>query len=223
MKKKQNNIPEYVIEELIPRFRGIDTPTIAYVKCDFLNMNGNFIMSKTSKPDYDILQLNADDTMMGTYAIMLCQDKAYREVKESIERHKDDQYDEIDGMLTTYRHSITGGTTYVTSVGFVQHFKIHPLRKGFGIDIKKNYKFDISKLKRNDVFKITIKYGRKKFDERYGILLSVNDTTLKLKLSMGFDPDDDYAPMAYEIKIDDIVNGKVTLEKVDLNQIAINI
>jgi hypothetical protein len=73
------------------------------------------------------------------------------------------------------------------------------------------------------VFKIIIKYKVKKFDERYGILLSVNDKTLKLKLSIGFDPDDNYAPMVYEIKIDDIVNGKVTLERVNLNQININI
>jgi hypothetical protein len=106
--------------------------------------------------------------------------------------------------------------TYVTSVGFVHHFKIRALRKDFGIDIKKNYKFDKSKLKVNDVFKIIIKYRTNKFDEKYGILLSVKDTTLKLKLSIGFDPDDDYAPMEYEINIDNIVSGKVTLEKVDL-------
>lgn len=33
--EKKNKIPEYVIEELIPRFHGIDNPTIANVKCDF--------------------------------------------------------------------------------------------------------------------------------------------------------------------------------------------
>ena len=221
--KKKDIVPEYVIEELIPRFRGIDTPTIANAKCDFLNMNGNFIMSKTSKPDYDTLHFNANETMFGTYDIVLCSDKAYREIKESYENNKDNRYDEFDGLLTTYRHSITTGMTYVTSIGFVQHFKINALRKDFGIDIKKNYKFDTSKLKRNDVFKLTFKCKYKKFDERYGILLSVNDQTLKLKLSIGFDPDDDYAPMMYEINIDDIVNGKVILEKVNLNQITINI
>jgi len=217
MKKKNDiSIPEYVIEELIPRFRGIDTPTIANVKCDFLNMNGNFIMSKKSMPDYDKLYLNANDTMMGMYDIVLCSDKAYREIKDSYERRKDHKYDEVDGMLTTYHHSFTDGMTYVTSVGFVHHFKINVLRKGFGIDIKKNYKFDASKLKVNDVFKIIIKYRAKKFDERYGILLTVKDTTLKFKLSIGFDPDDDYAPMEYEINIDNIVSGKVTLERVEL-------
>jgi hypothetical protein len=221
--EKKNAIPEYVIEELVPRFRGIDTPTIANVKCDFLNMNANFIMSKTSKPDYDELHLNANETMCGSYNIVLCSDKAYREIKESYENNKDNRYDEFDGLLTTYHHSITTGMTYVTSIGFVQHFKISALRKDFGIDIKKNYKFDTSKFKRNDVFKIIIKYKVKKFDERYGILLSVNDKTLKLKLSIGFDPDDDYRPMNYDIKIDDIVNGKVTLERVNLNQININI
>lgn len=223
MKKKQNNIPEYVIEELVPRFRGIDTPTIAYAECKFLNMDGNFIMTKTSKPDYDELHLGFDDTLTGKYDIKLCSDKMYREIKESYEHHKYERYDEVDGMLTTFHHSITNGTTYVTSVGFVEHFKINTLRKGFGIDIKKNYKFDTSKLKKNDVFRIMIKYKCKKYDERYGILLSVNEKTLKMKLSIGFDPDDDYAPMAYEIKIDDIINGKVTLEKVNLNKITINI
>jgi len=213
---KKTKLPEYVIEELIPRFRGIDTPTIANVKCDFLNMNGNFIMSKTSEDDYDELHLNADNTMFGRYGIVLCSDKAYREVKESYERSKDHKYDEVDDMLTTCRHSISNGMTYVTFLGFENNFKIHALRKDFGIDIKKNYKFDKSKLKVNDVFKIIIKYRAKKFDERYGILLSVKDTTLKLKLSIGFDPDDDYAPMEYEINIDNIVSGKVTLERVEL-------
>lgn len=33
--ENKNKLPEYVIEELIPRFRGVDTPTIAYVECDF--------------------------------------------------------------------------------------------------------------------------------------------------------------------------------------------
>lgn len=214
--KKKNAIPEYVIEELIPRFRGIDTPTIANVKCDFLNIDGNFIMSKTSKPDYDELHLNANDTMFGGYDIKLCSDKTYDFNKKEFEGWENNQYDEVDGMLTSYHHSISTGTTYVTFAGFGRHFRINVLRKGFGIDIKKNYKFDKSKFKRNDVFKIMIKYKFKKVDERYGIVLSVNDKTLKLKLSIGFDPDDDYRPMNYDIKIDDIVNGKVTLERVEL-------
>lgn len=214
--KNKTKLPEYVIEELIPRFRGIDIPTIANVKCDFLNMNGNFIMSKSSEEDYDELYFEANDTMFGRYDIVLCSDKAYREIKESYERSKDHKYDEVDDMLTTCRYSISNGMTYVTSLGFENNFKIRALRKDFGIDIKKNYKFDKSKLKVNDVFKIIIKYRANKFDEKYGILLSVKDTTLKLKLSIGFDPDDDYAPMEYEINIDNIVSGKVTLEKVEL-------
>ncbi len=213
---KNNKLPEYVVEELIPRFRGIDAPTIANVECGFLNMTGNFIMSKTSTPDYDKLHLNADDTMMGTYDIILCPDKTYREVKDSYVRYKDHRYDETDGMLTTYHHSITTGMTYVTSLGFENHFKIRTLSKDFGIDIKNNYKFDTSKLKLNNVFKITLKYENKKVDIRYGILLSVNDTTLKLSLSMGFDEDDDYGPTTLEINIDNIINGVVTLERVVL-------
>jgi hypothetical protein len=217
MKKKQNNIPEYVIEELIPRFRGVDTPTIANVKCDFLNMNGNFIMSKTSKSDHDVLHFDLDgDVMFKSYDIRLYSDKMYCETKESYERCKIDEYDEVDGMLTTYHHSITTGTTYVTSIGFENHFKIRALRKDFGIDIKKNYKFDSSKLKVNDVFEITFDYKLKQRDVRYGILLSVKDTTLKLKLSIGFDPDDDYGPMNYRLNIDDIVSGKIKLERVNL-------
>ena len=221
--KKKNKLPEYVIEELIPRFRGIDTPTIANVQCDFLNINGNYIMSKTSEPDHDKLHLNVDYSKRNTYDITLCSDKMYRDIKESYEHRKDGRYDEVDGMLTTYRHSITTGLTYVTSIGFNDHFKICALRKDFGIDIKKNYKFDASKLKVNDVFKITFNYKLKKIDVRYGILLSVNDKTLKFQLSIGFDPDDDYGPMKYDINIDDIINGKVMIERVYLNKININI
>ena len=213
---KKTKLPEYVIEELIPRFRGIDTPTIANVKCDFLNMNGNFIMSKTSEQDYDKLHLNANDTMPGMYDITLCSDKAYHEIKDSYERSMEHSYDEVDGMLTTYRRTFTTGVTYVTLAGFENHFKIRTLQKGFGIDIKKNYKFDASKLKLNNVFEITFKCKLKSDEVRYGILLSVNDKILKFKLSEGFDPDDYYAPMTYEIDIDDIINGNVTLERVEL-------
>lgn len=220
--KKKNKLPEYVIEELIPRFRGINTPTIANVKCDFLNMNGNFIMFKASEPDHDELYFDLD-SIFKSYDIKLCSDKMYREIKESYERCKINEYDEVDGMLTTYRYSITSGLTYVTSAGFENHFKIQALSKDFGIDIKKNYKFDTSKLKVNDVFQITFKGKLKQTNVRYGILLSVNDKTLKFQLSTGFDPDDNYGPMKYEINIDDIVSGKVILERVDLNKININI
>ena len=75
----------------------------------------------------------------------------------------------------------------------------------------------------NDVFQITFKGKLKQTNVRYGILLSVNDKTLKFQLSTGFDPDDNYGPMKYEINIDDIVSGKVILERVDLNKININI
>ena len=47
-------------------------------------------------------------------------------------------------------------------------------------------------------------------------VLSVDDTTLKLKLAAGFDQDDDNKPMTYEINIDEIISGKVTLERIDL-------
>lgn len=221
--KKKNKLPEYVIEELIPRFRGIDIPTIANVECKILNMNGNFIMSKISEPDHDELHLNVDDSVMNEYDIKLFSNELYRETKESYERCRINEYDEVDGMLTTYHHSIVTGSTYVTLDGFNKHFKIHTLRKDFGIDIKKNYKFDKSKLKVNAVFEITFNHKMRKCDIRYGILLSVDDTTLKFKLSMGFDPDDDYAPMKCEIKVDEIINGKVKLERVKLDKITINI
>jgi hypothetical protein len=210
----KNKLPDYIIEELIPRFRGIDTPTIAHVECKFLNMNRNFIMSKTSKPDYDELHFDIDGGMFSTYDITLCSDKMYREIKNSYEHVG--QYDEIDGMLTTKCYSITTGMTYVTSVGFMNHFKIRTLVDEFTIDIKKNYKFDSSKLKVNDVFIITINYKIRSSAVRYGILLSVNDTTLELKLATGFVQDDDNTPMKYEINIDEIISGKVTLERVDL-------
>ena len=210
----KNKLPDYVIEELIPRFRGIDTPTIAHVECELLNMNRNFIMSKTSKPDYDELHFDIDGGMFSTYDITLCSDKMYREIKNSYEH--DGQYDEIDGMLTTKRYSITTGMTYVTSVGFMNHFKIRTLVDDFTIDIKMNYKFDPSKLKVNDVFKITINDKIRSSIVRYGILLSVNDTTLELKLATGFVQDDDNTPMKYEINIDEIISGKVTLERVEL-------
>lgn len=211
----KNKLPDYVIEELIPRFRGIDTPTIAHVECSYLNMNGNFIMSKTSKPDYDELHFNIDGGMFSTYDITLCSDKMYRETKDSYECYRSGKYDEVDGMLTTYKHSIAG-VTYVTSIGFMNHFKIRTLQEDFTIDIKENYKFDESKLKVNDVFKITFKGKLKQTDVRYGILLSVDDTTLKLKLATGFVQDDDNGPMTYEINIDEIISGKVMLDKIDL-------
>ena len=211
----KNKLPDYVIEELIPRFRGIDTPTIAHVECKFLNMNRNFIMSKTSKRDFDELHFNIDGAMFTTYDITLCSDKMYRETKDSYERYESGKYDEVDGMLTTYKHSIAG-VTYVTSIGFMNHFKIRTLVDDFTIDIKKNYKFDPSKLKVNDVFIITINYKIRSSAVRYGILLSIDDTTLKLKLAAGFDQDDDNKPMTYEINIDEIISGKVTLERIDL-------
>ena len=204
--KKNNKLPEYIIEELIPRFRGIDTPTIANIECSFLNMNGNFIMSKTSEPDYDKLHLNANDTMMGTYDIVLCSDKAYREIKDSYERSNDHQYDETSGMLSTFHHSITTGMTYVTSFGFENHFKICTLSKDFGIDIKTNYKFDKSKLKVNDVFKLS---SKRLFDKDiYGILIKVEDESLYFKFA-------EYSDM-YECYINWIINGKVEIERVIL-------
>lgn len=221
--KKKNKLPEYVIEELIPRFHGIDTPTIANVKCDFLNMNGNFIMSKTSEPDHDELYFDLDDSIIKSREIKLVSDEIYRKTKESYERCKINEYDEVDGMLTTYRYSIASGVTYVTLDGFNNHFKINTLQKDFGIDIKSNYKFYTSRLKVNDVFEITFNYKMRKCEKRYGILLIIKDTTLTFKLSSGFDPDDDYAPMKCEINIDDIVSGKVKLEQIKLRQFTINI
>lgn len=203
---KNNKLPEYVIEELIPRFRGIDAPTIANVKCDQLGIDGNYIMSKTSEPDYDKLHLNADDTMMGTYDIVLCSDKAYREIKELYEDSKGLRCDETDGMLSTYHHSITTGLTYVTSIGFENHFKIRTLSKDFGIDIKKNYKFSKSKLKINDVFKISYKGWFD--DDMYGILIKIEDETLCFKFAQYSD--------LYECDIDWIIDGKIEIKRVVL-------
>ena len=216
MKKKQNSIPEYVIEELIPRFRGIDTPTIANVKCDFLNMNGNFIMSKSSEEDYDELHLNADNTMFGRYDIALCSDKDYLEIKESYENNKDNRYDEVDGLLTTFRHSISNGVTYVTFDGFEKHFKINVLRKGFGIDIKKNYKFDKSKLKVNEVFKITAGKLTNNI-ECYGILMEIRDTSLVFKMpSNPYNREDSGSPYEYICDIKWIIDETIKLERVEL-------
>ena len=209
----ENKLPEYVIEESVPRFSGIDIPTIAYVECKFLNMDGNFIMSKTSKPDYDELRLVFNNTMGGLYDITLCSDKMYREIKDSYERNND--FDEVDGMLTTYRHSITTGKTYVTSVGFEHHFKIRSLRKDFGIDIEPIYKFDASKFQVNDVFKITS--GKCANGIQYGILMTIRDTSLIFKMpSNPYCRDDRKCPYEYVCDIKWVVDGSVKLERVDL-------
>ena len=206
----KNKLPDYVIEELIPRFRGIDTPTIAYVECKFLNMNRNFIMSKTSKPDCDELHFNIDGAMFSTYDITLCSDKLYRETKDSYEYYRSGRYDEVDGMLTTYKHSIAGAT-YVTLEGFEKHFKIRSLRQDFGIDIKPIYKFDTLKFKVNDVFKITSGKGH---DIQYGILTMVKEDELNFKM-----PSDNPLsnnPFEYVCDIKWIIDRSVKLERVEL-------
>lgn len=169
-------------------------------------MNGNFVMSKTSALDYDKLHLNADDTTFGTYDIILCSDEKYREVKDSYDDSKEHKYDESDGILSTYHHSITTGMTYVTSVGFENHFKIRALNKDFGIDIKKNYKFDSSKLKVNDVFKLS---SKRLFDKDiYGILIKIEDDKLCFKFA-------EYSDL-YECHINWIIDGKVEIERIVL-------
>ena len=212
--KKKNKLPEYVIEELIPRFRGIDNPTIANVKCEILNMNGNFIVSKTSMPDYDKLHLNIDDSLSSEYEITLCSDQVFNEKKESYDRYRIGEYDKIDGMLTTYHHTATTGSTYVTPDGFEKHFKFRTLFEDFGIDIKKKYKFNESKFKLNDVFKISF---TRQFDEKicYGILIKIEDTKLSFKVPKNPYVDDN-TPYTYECSIDWIVDGTVEIERIDL-------
>lgn len=208
----KNKLPDYVIEELIPRFRGIDTPTIAHVECKFLNMNRHFIMSKTSKPDRDELHFNIDGAMFSTYDITLCSDKLYRETKDSYEQYRSGKYDEVDGMLTTYRHSIAG-VTYVTLDGFEKHFKIRALRPDFGIDIKPIYKFDTLKFKVNDVFKITS--GKGINDIQYGILTMIKEDELNFKMPSN-NPLSNNQSEEYVCDIRWIIDRSVKLERVEL-------
>lgn len=213
--EKKNKFPDYIIEELVPRFRGIDTPTIAHVECDFLDMNGNFIMYKTSNPDFDELRFTINSELNGSHEITLCSDKMYNRIKKSYNDGTYAGYDEVNGGLTTYRHTVTGESTYVTVAGFNEHFKIRALREDFGIDIEPIYRFDASKFQTNDVFKIIP--GKTVNPVQYGILIKVRDKSLIFKLpSNPYGVDNKKYPYEYICDIKWILDGSVKLEHVVL-------
>lgn len=205
----KKKMPDYIIEESIPRFSGIDTPTIAYVKCDFLNIDGNYIISRTLHSDWDDeLQLRGDDSSpYSDYDIVLVSDNQYKILCERKSgRLSTHAIDECGGMLTTYRHSMFNGNTWVTQEGFNKHFTVRTLSNDFKIEQFVNRKFDDTKLVKGGLYKIT---ANGHVD--YGILKTVDVTKLEFTV-----PDPDEHHFAYTCEIDWIVDGTVSLEYIQL-------
>lgn len=212
--EKKDKLPEYVIEESIPRFSGIDTPTIASVKADKYNrliktseqaISGHYILAKDSCYDNDALFLSVDKS--NTHAIItLLSNQAFDRKKKRLKEIKR-FCNSTDNLLWGYDcHQLV---IYVAPEGFSEYFKIKTLESEIGVEYKKRYRFDENKLNinrgyviRNSVITSMISYG---------ILNSINPKQLEFTVI-----DQNGSLSKYELLIEYVVNGTIEIEPVDL-------
>ena len=212
--ENKNKLPEYVIEESIPRFSGIDSTTLANVKADKYNrlikiseqaISGHYILAKDSCYDNDALFLSVDKS--NTHAVItLLSNQAFDRKKKRLKEIKR-FCNSTDNLLWGYDcHQLV---IYVAPEGFSEYFKIKTLESEIGVEYKKRYRFDENKLNinrgyviRNSVITSTISYG---------ILNSINPKQLEFTVI-----DQNGFLSKYELLIEYVVTGTIEIEPVDL-------
>jgi len=212
--ENKNILPEYVIEESIPRFSGIDSTTLANVKADKYNkliktheqaISGHYILAKDSCYDNDALFLSVDKS--NTHAVItLLSNQAFDRKKKRLKEIKR-FCNSTENLLWGYDcHQLV---IYVAPEGFSEYFKIKTLESEIGVEYKKRYRFDENKLNinrgyviRNSVITSMISYG---------ILNSINPKQLEFTVI-----DQNGSLSKYELLIEYVVNGTIEIEPVDL-------
>ena len=214
--ENKNKLPEYVIEESIPRFSGIDSTVLASVKADKFNkliktheraIDGHYILIKESCYDNDALFLSVDKYQHNTYAIITllsnqafdCKKKQLKEIKRFC--------NSTDNLLWGYDcHQLL---VYVAPEGFSEYFKIKTLESEIGVEYKKRYRFDETKLNVNRGYEIRNSIITSMIS--YGILNSVNPKQLEFTVI-----EQDGSLSKYELLIEYVVNGTIEIKPVDL-------
>ena len=211
MEKKK--LPEYVIEELIPRFSGINSTVLASVKATNNEIidAGHYIITKESRRYGDDLFLCFDKHQHNTYAIITLLSKpAFDNKKEHEQRRMfcDTDYSAGTGNLlwgnNTNLHQI-----YATPKGFSDYLEIKTLDSEISIDYKHCYSFDESKLNINHGYEI--KNNIVPGISSYGILNNVSPEHLDFTMI-----ERDGTIGKYNLPIEHVLNGNVYIKPVDL-------
>jgi hypothetical protein len=211
--EKKNKIPEYVIEELIPRFSGIDSTVLASVKATNNEIidAGHYILHKESRRYGDDLFLCFDKHQHNTYAIITLLSKpAFDNAKEHKARRMycDTDYSPGTGnLLWGYDGNLR--QIYATPKGFSDYLEIKTLNSEISIDYKHCYSFDENKLKINRGYEIrnSIVAGV----IQYAILNSVKPEHLDFTII-----ERDGTIGKYNLPIEHVLNGTIEINPVDL-------
>lgn len=213
---EKNKLPEYVIEESIPRFSGIDSIVLASVKADKYNkliktheqaIDGHYILTKESSYNADALFLCFDKHQHDTYAIItLLSNQAFDRKKKRLKEIKR-FCNSTDNLLWGYDRNQQ--VIYVAPEGFSEYFKIKTLESEIGVEYGKRYRFDENKLKINRGYEMrnSIVPGI----ILYGILNSVGPKHLDFTMIA-----QDGTLSTYELPIEYVVNGTIEIKPVDL-------
>ena len=212
--ENKNKLPEYVIEESIPRFSGIDSTVLASVKADKYNkliktheqaIDGHYILTKESCYDNDALFLSVDKS--NTHAVITllstqkfdCKKKQLKEIKRFC--------NSTENLLWGYDyHQLV---IYVAPEWFSEYFKIKTLESEIGVGYKKRYRFDENKLNINRGYEIrnSIVSGI----IQYGILNSASPEHLDFTMI-----EQDGTIGKYKLQIEYVLNGTIEIKPVDL-------
>jgi len=211
---EKNKLPYYVIEELIPRFSGIDSTTLANVKADRYNkliktheqaIDGHYILAKDSCYDNDTLFLHVDKS--NTHAVItLLSNREFDRKKKHLKEIKR-FCNSTDNLLWGYDcHQLL---VYVAPEEFSEYFKIKTLESEIGVEYKKRYSFDENKLKINRGYEIrnSIVAGV----IQYAILNSVKPEHLDFTII-----ERDGTIGKYNLPIEHVLNGTIEINPVDL-------
>lgn len=204
--EKKNKLPEYVIEELIPRFNGINSTVLASVKATNNEIidAGHYILTKESRRYGDDLFLCFDKHH--TYAIITLLSKPAFDNKKEHEARRmycDTDYSPGSGdgdLLWGYDGNLR--QIYVTPKGFSDYLEIKTLESEIGIEYKHCYSFNESKLKINCGYEIKNSIVSKIV--QYGILNSVKPEHLNFTII-----ERDGTIGTYKLPIEHVVNGTI--------------
>jgi hypothetical protein len=206
--EKNNKLPEYVSEELVPRFSGTNSMTLANVKAtnnEIIN-GGHYILSKESRYKADSLFLSFNRYKHTCYAIITLLSKQEFDHEKRLEEGRM-HCDGTSNLLWGYY--VNPYQIYVTPKGFTEYFNIKTLESEIGVEYKERYSFNENKLKvdrgylvRNNIVPGIVTYG---------ILDDINPeylefTTIEQDESLG----------RYKLPIENVVNGTIEIEPVDL-------
>jgi hypothetical protein len=211
---EKNKLPDYVIEESIPRFSGIDSPVLASVKANKYNklikasdqaINGHYILTKESCYDSDTLFLKVDKS--NTHVVItLLSDQAFDRKKKQL-KAINRFCNSTDDLLWGFQLSQL--LIYVAPEGFSKYFKIKTLKSEIGVEYKNRYSFDENKLKVNHGYEIRNSLVPGIIG--YGILNSIHPSCLEFTTI-----ERDGSLSKYKLLVEYVVNGTIEIEAVDL-------